>query len=100
MTPSAVSWAPRWITCLWEISFLTKRNNLDPLRIRDTMRKEWLLTLAVTLITIVITVTSLRYYAPQLLGIPADLQLVQVSKEVVPFFDGIFREEDRKAENV
>lgn len=64
------------------------------------MRKEWLLTLAVTLITIVITVTSLRFYAPQLLGIPADLQLVQVSKEVVPFFDGIFREEDRQTEKV
>jgi len=36
----------------------------------------------------------LRWLAPQLLGIPVDLQLVQASRHIPPFYDNIFREED------
>ena len=40
-----------------------------------------------------------RWFAPQLLGIPVDLQMVRVSKEVPPFFDNIFRPEDFQSDN-
>jgi lysophospholipase L1-like esterase len=36
----------------------------------------------------------IRLIAPQLLGVPIDLKMVQASEEVVPFFDGVFRLED------
>ena len=58
------------------------------------MRKEWLLLLSTVTVTIVLAIGLLRFFAPQLLGIPIDLQMVQVSKEVVPFYENVFRKED------
>jgi len=63
------------------------------------MKKELLLTLAVTTLTVTLTLTGIRYYAPQLLGIPADLQLVQVAEEVPPFYDNVFRDEDHSSQD-
>lgn len=61
------------------------------------MQKELSTILAVTLVTIIITLTAIRFFAPHLLGVevPVDLQMVQVAKEVPPFFDGVFRDADR-----
>lgn len=58
------------------------------------MKKEWILLAAVSAITITIALLGVRYFAPQLLGIPIDLQSVQVSQKVPPFFENIFRPED------
>ena len=58
------------------------------------MRKEWGLAAAVALATLIAALGIVRWLAPQLLGVPADLQLVQVSREVPPFFDGVFRDDE------
>ena len=58
------------------------------------IKKEWLLLGVSTVLTVFIALSLLRWLAPQLLGIPVDLRMVKVSKEVPPFFDGVFREED------
>lgn len=63
------------------------------------MKKKWLLASVSTLVTLFLALGILRWMAPQLLGIPVDLQMVQVSKEVPPFFDGVFRDEDYNSNN-
>ena len=55
------------------------------------MKKEWLLSVGVTLLTTIIMLLVVRRLAPQLLGIPIDLQSVRVSETLPPFYDGIFR---------
>lgn len=58
------------------------------------MVKNSLLIAIIALATLFTSLSIIRWYAPQLLGIPVDLQLVRTSKAVVPFFDGVFRDED------
>jgi lysophospholipase L1-like esterase len=58
------------------------------------IKREWLLAAGSVLLTVVTTVALLRWLAPQLLGVPADLQLVQASETVPPFFENIFRAQD------
>ena len=58
------------------------------------MVRNWLLIAVITLATLFAGIGIIRWYAPQLLGIPVDLQMVRVSTEVVPFFNGVFRQED------
>ena len=58
------------------------------------MKKEWILLVAVVGVTLTLTIGLVRWFAPQLLGIPLDLQAVQVSKKVPPFYENIFRKED------
>lgn len=48
----------------------------------------------VVVATTALTLLTVRWIAPQLLGVPVDLQLVQSSKTLPPFFDGVFRDED------
>jgi lysophospholipase L1-like esterase len=52
------------------------------------------LLVGVVTVTLVIALSLIRWFAPQLLGIPVDLQAVRVSKEVPPFFENAFRGED------
>ena len=53
------------------------------------------LTLIVsTIVTAILVLGVVRYFAPQLLGLSSDIQLVQVSKKVPPFFEGVFRTSD------
>jgi lysophospholipase L1-like esterase len=61
------------------------------------MKKEWLLMLASTLMTVLVALALIRWLAPELLGMPKDLRLVRVSEEVPPFFDNVFRAEDYKS---
>lgn len=58
--------------------------------------KELALILASAFLTLILALGAIRVVAPGLLGIsvPVDLQMVNVSKEVSPFFDGVFRDED------
>ena len=58
------------------------------------MKKEWLLTVGVVVVTLLVSLGVIRWQAPGLLGIQSDLQLVQVSKKVPPFYEGVFRRKD------
>ena len=58
------------------------------------MKKEWLMMLGVVAVTLLSAIGLIRWLAPQLLGIPVDLQTVQVNKAVVPFYENVFRLED------
>ena len=57
------------------------------------LRKEWLLTLGVITVTLVISVVLIRWLAPGLLGGPADLQLIQLDEKVPAYYRGVFQEE-------
>jgi lysophospholipase L1-like esterase len=48
--------------------------------------KDWLLLLASALLTTVVLLALIRWLAPQLLGIPVDMQLVRVDKKITPVF--------------
>ena len=61
------------------------------------MKKEWLLLVVTVAITLLTALGLVRWLAPQLLGIPVDLQLVRVDKKVPPFFENVFRQEDLSA---
>jgi hypothetical protein len=54
-------------------------------------RKELALLVGSTLATLLIAVGLLRWLAPGLLGGPRDLELVKSSREVPPFYEGVFR---------
>ena len=58
------------------------------------MKKEWLLLVATVIVTIMLAIGLIRLFVPQLLGIPVDLQMVQLEKTLPPFYDGVFRHPD------
>lgn len=58
------------------------------------MKREWFLLIVATTATVLLAVALLRWIAPELVGAPRDLQLVQVAREVPPFYDNVFRDED------
>ncbi|MBW2466553.1 MAG: SGNH/GDSL hydrolase family protein [Deltaproteobacteria bacterium] len=58
------------------------------------MKKEWLLLIGSVSLTLITAIFLVRWFAPQLLGIPIDLQMVKVNKKIPPFFDGVFRPDD------
>jgi lysophospholipase L1-like esterase len=60
-------------------------------------KHDWVLASVAIILATAISLLLVRWLAPQLLGIPVDLQLVQTSKTLPPFFAGVFREEDAKA---
>jgi lysophospholipase L1-like esterase len=55
--------------------------------------KDGLLLAGSVLVTLIISLILLRWFAPHLLGIPVDLQMVQVSKAIPPFYANAFRED-------
>jgi lysophospholipase L1-like esterase len=61
-------------------------------------KKELLLLLMTILVTVGLAVFLLRFFAPGLLGVSRDLQMVQISQEVPPFYENVFREEDYSLE--
>lgn len=60
----------------------------------NLINKEWLLFSGVLLLTLAGAVGILRWLAPQLIGLPTDLRLVQVSEKLPPFYEGVFRRSD------
>lgn len=58
------------------------------------MRREWLLLAATVVATVALALGLIRWLAPQLLGVPMDLQVVQVDERVVPFYENVFRDEN------
>ncbi|MCB1738019.1 MAG: SGNH/GDSL hydrolase family protein [Gammaproteobacteria bacterium] len=61
---------------------------------RSTTWRDWLLLGGVLALSILGVLLGLRWFAPQLLGVPTDLQLVQTSETVPPFYEGVFRRDD------
>lgn len=58
------------------------------------MRKEFLLLVFSSLLTLALGIGLIRWLAPGLLGVPADLQLVQSDQRVPPFYQNVFRVQD------
>ena len=61
------------------------------------MIKEWIIVAIITLATLAGALQILRTYAPGLLGIPVDLQMVKAAKSVPPFYENIFRADDMQS---
>lgn len=61
-------------------------------------REHWLVVLS-TGLSLVLALGLTRWLAPELLGVPADLHLVRVSKEVPPFYANVFARSDEAAED-
>lgn len=57
-----------------------------------TDKKEWLMMLAVVAVTLLISLLAIRSFAPQWLGLPVDLRVVQVDERVPPFYENIFHQ--------
>ncbi len=63
------------------------------------MKKEWLLLFLSVTVTILVALYATRLFAPHLLGIPPELQLVKVAQELPPFFEVVFRREDYETDD-
>lgn len=63
------------------------------------MKKELLLSIGSIILTLTLALGAIRWFAPQLLGLSPDLQLVQIDKKVPPFFDNVLRVEDVNSED-
>ncbi len=61
------------------------------------MKKELILTVLSVVVTLFVAFWGIKYFAPQLIGLPADLQLVKVGEEIAPFYEGVFRKADIEA---
>lgn len=58
------------------------------------MKREAVTIVVSALVTLLTALLMLRWLAPQLLGVPPELRMVQIAKEVPPFFEGVFRATD------
>jgi len=65
---------------------------------KNYSRNELLLLVGSVLLTLVIAVGLLRWFAPSLLGIPLDLQAVRVAEKKPPFYDNVFNREDYRSQ--
>ncbi|OGT34266.1 MAG: hypothetical protein A2W28_07105 [Gammaproteobacteria bacterium RBG_16_51_14] len=57
-------------------------------------RSEMILLMASTIVTLAMALLLIRWLQPSLLGISGDMVLVRSSKEVVPYYEHIFKKED------
>lgn len=62
-----------------------------------TKRVDLLLLIFSAVLTAAAVLGLVRWFAPGLLGVPSDLQLVGLDRKVPPFFENIFRREDLKS---
>lgn len=62
--------------------------------------KDWILMFTVVVVVIGTSLAMIRWLAPSLLGVPTDLQLVQVDEKVPPFYENIFRIEDHRGDSL
>lgn len=60
-------------------------------------KSEWIMLVVVIAVTLGVSLSAIKLYVPQWLGLPADLTLVRAAKEVPPFYDNVFRADDRKS---
>lgn len=64
------------------------------------MKKDWLLLVVSIILTLGVALGAIRWFAPALLGVPVDLQLVAVDKKIPPYFENVFREEDFRSSKI
>ncbi len=62
--------------------------------IKDRKYIDILLLIGSAIITLIVALALIRWLQPSLLGLSSDLVLVRSSKEVVPYYENIFRKED------
>lgn len=86
-------WESRWILPGLERAL----QSLYGIEISLMMKKEHLLLFFSTLITLILALGIIRWQAPRLLGLPSDLELVQVDETVPPFYSGVFRWEEMQS---
>lgn len=60
-------------------------------------RKDALFMAGVTIVTLITCLFAIRLLAPNLLGVPGDLHMVQTSTELPAFYDGVFAAEEVEA---
>ena len=61
------------------------------------MNREWVMASVMVVATLTVSLLVLRWLAPQLLGIPIDLQMVSVSESKPAYFEAVFNAEDLAA---
>lgn len=61
------------------------------------IKKEYLVLFCTTLVTLILALGIIKWQAPRLLGLPSDLELVQIDKAVPPFYSGVFRWDDMRS---
>ena len=61
------------------------------------MKKDWLVVILSTVLTVVIAVGLIRWLAPELLGYSSDRLVVRASREVPPFYENAFRVSDSES---
>lgn len=59
-----------------------------------TTKGEWLLLAGTITVSLLLAIGLIRWFAPGLLHIPEDLQVVRVGKKIAPFYEAVFRSED------
>jgi len=64
---------------------------------KNFSRSELLLLVSSVLLTLMVAVGLLRWFAPGLLGIPVDLQTVRVAEKKPPFYDNVFNRDDYRS---
>ncbi|MCB1735257.1 MAG: SGNH/GDSL hydrolase family protein [Gammaproteobacteria bacterium] len=69
-------------------------SDAHPPKNQSSSWRDWVLLGVVLGVSIAGVLLGLRWFAPHLLGVPTDLQLVQTSEAVPPFYEGVFRRED------
>ena len=63
------------------------------------MKWKWLMPVVSVAGTVLIALLILRWLAPQLIGLPIDLQMVEVAERVPAFFENVFRDEDFRSQS-
>jgi len=54
------------------------------------MKRDWLLSIAVGLLTLIVTLVLLRWFAPGLIGAPVDMQIARIEEKLPPYFEVVF----------
>jgi hypothetical protein len=67
---------------------------------RSDMKRDYVVLAVATSLSLGVAIVALRLLEPRLFRVPADLKVVQLSKELPPFFEGVFRREDRDSAEV
>lgn len=66
---------------------------------KNILKKEVIVLMGASLVTLILAILVLRWLAPGLLGmsVQKDLQVVQLDQKLPPFFEGVFRDDDYRS---
>ncbi|RMG42066.1 MAG: SGNH/GDSL hydrolase family protein, partial [Candidatus Dadabacteria bacterium] len=63
------------------------------------MKREYIIIIGATLISLAVSIIILRAIEPRLFKLPADMQVVKLDRKIPPFYENVFRASDLKAKN-